>query len=137
MILRNSCTFGIGPHLKKKFSKLLVMEPESPVCPGPSSKRPRNAVQDNVGGSVSGIESSYQNLEPTVRLNDLTVLYDPPVDVHPVIADVIFVHGLQGHAQKTWQSTVQLPARNRSIFNVSSILSQRLFSFLARLSLNS
>ena len=112
------------------------MQPESPVVPGPSSKRARHTVQDDIHGSVSEIESSCKISEPKIRLNDLTVLYDPPTDSHPVIADVIFVHGLQGHPQKTWQSTAQSPIREWSIFGVSSFLRAKSFISFTKLSQN-
>lgn len=36
-----------------------------------------------------------------VREDDLTVLYTPPSGA--ILADIIFVHGLQGHARRTWE----------------------------------
>jgi Putative serine esterase (DUF676) len=68
----------------------------STSIPEPSCKRPRVVVRDN----------------------DLTVLYTPSVE--PVIADFIFVHGLQGHPRKTWtwQGTIEAPARKRSLFGL-------------------
>ena len=50
--------------------------------------------------------------EPTVRLNDLTTLYIPS-DGSETIADIIFVHGLQGHPRKTWESTTRIERRIR------------------------
>ena len=42
---------------------------------------------------------------PPVREQGLTQIDGHPKD-HQFVADVIFVHGLQGHPQKTWQSRV-------------------------------
>jgi hypothetical protein len=48
-------------------------------------------------------ESAASSHRPSVRVreDDLTVLYTPPSEA--IIADIIFVHGLQGHARRTWE----------------------------------
>ena len=45
--------------------------------------------------------------QSSVRVGDhgLTTLHQPR-DEQPVIADLVFVHGLQGHPRKTWQSSL-------------------------------
>ncbi|KAI9740307.1 MAG: hypothetical protein M1834_004885 [Cirrosporium novae-zelandiae] len=55
-----------------------------------------------------------------VREDDITILHNPPAG--KALADVVFVHGLQGHPRKTWQCstasskprTFQLRLTNRS-----------------------
>ena len=45
--------------------------------------------------------------QSSIRVEDhgLTTLHQPR-DEHSVIADLVFVHGLQGHPRQTWQSSV-------------------------------
>ena len=59
--------------------------------------------------SAEGI-SKEQVGAPRVRKLGLTQLDGHPKN-HQYTADVIFVHGLQGHPQRTWQS--KLPAKAR------------------------
>ena len=68
--------------------------------------------------STSIPEPSCKQPRVVVRENDLTVLYTPSVE--PVVADLIFVHGLQGHPRKTWtwQGTIEALARKRSLFGL-------------------
>lgn len=68
----------------------------SALDPPPSGKRPHVAIRED----------------------DITVLYTPPPDLGPIVADIIFVHGLQGHAQKTWQATAEAPSRKRSFLRL-------------------
>ncbi len=48
-----------------------------------------------------------------VRELGLTQIDGHPKD-HPFVADVIFIHGLQGHPQRTWQS--KSPTKTRKHF---------------------
>jgi hypothetical protein len=66
--------------------------------------------------STSISEPSRKQRRIAVRDNDLTVLYAPSAD--PVIADLIFVHGLQGHPRKTWQGKREAPAKKQSLFGL-------------------
>ena len=55
-----------------------------------------------------------------VQEHDLTLLYQP--SQKPIFADVIFVHGLQGHPRKTWESRAGVvaspkPAQQRGLVN--------------------
>ena len=54
--------------------------------------------------SAEGISKEHVG-SPRVRELGLTQIDGHPKD-HQFVADVIFVHGLQGHPQKTWQSRV-------------------------------
>lgn len=60
---------------------------------------------------VSELDAMGQGEEQSsVRVEDrgLTTLHQP-CDEQSVIADLVFVHGLQGHPRKTWQSSVTPP----------------------------
>jgi hypothetical protein len=63
--------------------------------------------QTNIQPSTLPTHSSV-----TVQDHDLTILYKPS---NEPIADVIFVHGLQGHPQKTWQFLPPKPSPNRRL----------------------
>ncbi len=56
-------------------------------------------------------------VQPSLRVEDLglTTLHQPR-DEQSVIADLVFVHGLQGHPRKTWQSSVT-PQQHTSIIH--------------------
>jgi len=69
-------------------------------------------------GSASTLKPSSKRPRATVRDNDITVLYTPSAEAGPIAADVIFVHGLQGHPQKTWQAHTESPAGKRSFFSL-------------------
>jgi hypothetical protein len=53
-----------------------------------------------------------------VQKNNITVLYTPIPETDPIIADIIFVHGLQGHPRKTWEGNTEVPAEKRSFFGL-------------------
>ncbi|PVH89216.1 hypothetical protein DL98DRAFT_97872 [Cadophora sp. DSE1049] len=64
------------------------------------------------------------------KVNDIgfTVLHDPPT---PAIADIIFVHGLQGHARRTWacESKYRVPKTPKETSSASHHLNiRKLFS---------
>jgi hypothetical protein len=77
------------------------------------------------GATLSGRDQAY--IQPSalpehsavkVQEHDLTLLYQP--SQKPIFADVIFVHGLQGHPRKTWESRAGVvaspkPAQKRSL----------------------
>jgi hypothetical protein len=48
-------------------------------------------------------ESAASSQQPCVRVreDDLTALYTPQSET--ILADIIFVHRLQGHARRTWE----------------------------------
>jgi len=84
--------------------------------------------------SATSIREDQANVQPStlparpsvkVQEHDLTLLYKPSKET--ILADVIFVHGLQGHPRRTWQFSAGVdnslrPAQNRSL---SSLLSFR------------
>jgi hypothetical protein len=69
-------------------------------------------------GSASTLKPSSKRPRATIRDNDITVLYTPSAEAAPIAADIIFVHGLQGHPQETWQAHTESPAGKRSFFGL-------------------
>ena len=75
--------------------------------------------------SATSVGHNQTNVQPSVLLTDssvtvqehgLSLLHEPQKG--PILADVIFVHGLQGHPRKTWQFPPRVdvspkPAQNR------------------------
>jgi len=68
--------------------------------------------------SASSLKPSSKRPQATVRDNDITVLYTPLAQAGPIAADIIFVHGLQGHPRKTWQACTESSARKPSFFSL-------------------
>ncbi|CZR69344.1 uncharacterized protein PAC_19244 [Phialocephala subalpina] len=63
-------------------------------------------------------EPSCQRTRVQVRDNDITVLYTPSAEAGPIVADIIFVHGLQGHPRKTWQAHADAATGKLSFFGL-------------------
>ncbi|KAN0112346.1 hypothetical protein V8E51_005297 [Hyaloscypha variabilis] len=73
---------------------------------------------ESTAASASTSEPSCKRPRVAVRDDDITVLYTPSSEADPIIADVIFVHGLQGHPRKTWQANMDVPAGKRSFLGI-------------------
>lgn len=69
-------------------------------------------------GSDSISRPSFTRSATPVHDTDITVLYTPSPQAGPIVADVIFVHGLQGHPKKTWQVRSESPTRKPSFFDL-------------------
>ncbi|KAE8448906.1 hypothetical protein EG329_008702 [Mollisiaceae sp. DMI_Dod_QoI] len=68
--------------------------------------------------SISDRKSSCKQPRIVIREDDITVLYTPSSEAEPIVADIIFVHDLQGHPRKTWQANMQATASKRRLFGL-------------------
>lgn len=57
------------------------------------------------------VSPSTENGCPPIADVDITEIYCPVQDV-PIIADIVFVHGLKGHPRDTWLYGKQNPAQS-------------------------
>jgi len=72
---------------------------------------------ESAAAAASSSEPSCKRPRVAVRDNDITVLYTPSSEAGSILADIIFVHGLQGNARKTWQADIEAPAGKRSFLD--------------------
>jgi len=57
-------------------------------------------------GTDSATRGSPSRSKPSIREDDITILYQPSTG--PTRADIVFVHGLQGHPRRTWQCSAEV-----------------------------
>lgn len=66
----------------------------------------KKLIFDNLAFEIAEMAQAQEQSSVEVKDLGLTTLYRP-LDEHSVTADLVFVHGLQGHPQRTWQSSAR------------------------------
>lgn len=93
---------GNGP---KEETNLTSSTSDAALAKSGSIEPSRRTIQATQATSQIQVKESVKGplAPPTVSAIGITVLYNPPEAIN-VAADVVFVHGLQGHPLNTWLS---------------------------------